>query len=199
MNYFEQMGIVGYPLIACSTINLAIIAQKLIYLLSNHALSSKLVHQLLKTPTTSLSAELEKSLQKNQFGRVILELYKMKSLDNDERENLLSLELLTIQNHLSRYLQLLKLLASISPLLGLLGTILGMMEAFDAIAQAGGPITPALIASGISAAMMTTAAGLLIAIPSLLAYSLFQMRISSLVQNLTQQLNLVNQHIKHLV
>ncbi len=197
MNYLEQMGVVGYLLLACSIISLAIIIERLIFFLSNHPISEKWIARLLQLQTHVLPEDLIRDLQHKRFGRVILELFTQQSMDHEERESLLSLRLLEVQSELSRYLQLLKILASISPLLGLLGTILGMIRSFDAIAQVQGPITPSLIASGISQAMLTTAAGLLIAIPSLLAYSLFQMRTSALMHNLTRQLNLLNQHIKH--
>ncbi|MBF0289705.1 MAG: MotA/TolQ/ExbB proton channel family protein [SAR324 cluster bacterium] len=197
MNYLEQMGIVGYLLLACSIISLAVILERLIFFLYNHPISEKWIIGLLQLQTHALPEDLTQELQHKRFGRIILELFSQRTMDPEERESLLSLRLLEVQSELSRYLQLLKILASISPLLGLLGTILGMIRSFDAIAQVQGPITPSVIASGISQAMLTTAAGLLIAIPSLLAYSLFQMRAASLMNSLTRQLNLLNQHIKH--
>jgi biopolymer transport protein ExbB len=66
--------------------------------------------------------------------------------------------------------------ATLSPLLGLFGTVLGMMESFETVAVAGSMGDPTLLASGISKALVTTAFGLFVAIPSLFFYHLFRLR-----------------------
>jgi biopolymer transport protein ExbB len=76
-------------------------------------------------------------------------------------------------NHLRRYLRVINGVATVSPLLGLLGTVWGMMEAFNAIATADAMGRPELLAGGISQALLTTAAGLFVAIPALIAYLFF--------------------------
>jgi len=73
---------------------------------------------------------------------------------------------------LERYLPILGALASISTLLGFTGTVLGMINAFNSIAQAGAS-SPAIVAGGIAQALITTATGLLIAIPTLIFYHYF--------------------------
>lgn len=70
------------------------------------------------------------------------------------------------QQRLSRYLRGLDAIATLAPLLGLLGTVLGMIEAFRVLEAAGGRADPALLAGGIWEALLTTAAGLAIAIPA---------------------------------
>jgi biopolymer transport protein ExbB len=73
---------------------------------------------------------------------------------------------------LSRYLNVLSTIAMIAPLLGLLGTVLGMMETFARIkAQAGGLVDPDLLAGGIQKALLTTAFGLSVTIPTIIAYA----------------------------
>ncbi|MCP4756592.1 MAG: MotA/TolQ/ExbB proton channel family protein [Proteobacteria bacterium] len=128
---------------------------------------------------------------------IILELLAKRNLPNDERESYFSMQLLQSEQALFRYLPLLKILATVSPLLGLLGTVLGMINAFELISTIDKPITPSLVAGGISQALITTAAGLMIAIPALIAHSLFQMRINRLIQQFTRQLNIVNLHIQN--
>src|SRR5690606_32631174 len=66
-------------------------------------------------------------------------------------------------------------------LLGLLGTVVGMIEAFDAIAQVGAMGRPELLAAGIGKALITTAAGLVVAIPALVAYLYFNGRVDRLI------------------
>jgi len=65
-------------------------------------------------------------------------------------------------------------IAAISPMVGLLGTVLGMIQAFNVIAFQAGGVKPVLLASGISKAMITTAAGLIIAIPAMIFYAYFR-------------------------
>ena len=81
---------------------------------------------------------------------------------------------------LERYLSTLGTIAAISPLLGLLGTVSGMITAFTAI-TAQGVGNPTVLAGGISEALVTTAAGLVVAIPSLIAYRYLRGRVDSLV------------------
>ena len=74
---------------------------------------------------------------------------------------------------LRRYLRLLELIATVSPLLGLLGTVLGMIDAFQALEAAGSRVNPAILSGGIWVALLTTAAGLIVAIPAAAAHNIF--------------------------
>jgi len=84
-------------------------------------------------------------------------------------------------NGLRRYLRVLNGVATVSPLLGLLGTVFGMIVAFNAIATADAMGRPELLASGISQALLTTAAGLTVAIPALILYMYFISRVDRLI------------------
>ena len=86
---------------------------------------------------------------------------------------------------LSRYLNALGTMAAIAPLLGLLGTVLGMIDVFRIIAQGGGGA--AALSGGISEALITTAFGLIIAIPALVAYNVFQARVDGIVTDLERE------------
>ncbi|MCA9196241.1 MAG: MotA/TolQ/ExbB proton channel family protein [Planctomycetales bacterium] len=86
-----------------------------------------------------------------------------------------------VANNLRKYLRLFNGISTVCPLLGLLGTVLGMISAFDAIATAEAMGKPELLASGISQALLTTAAGLSVAIPALICYLIFLSRVDKLV------------------
>jgi len=86
-----------------------------------------------------------------------------------------------VANSLRRYLRLFNGIATISPLLGLLGTVLGMIEAFNAIASSDAMGRPELLAEGISQALLTTAGGLSVAIPAFIAYMYFTSRVDRLI------------------
>jgi len=86
------------------------------------------------------------------------------------------------KNHIARlrsWLRPLELIASLSPLLGLLGTVLGMIEAFRRLESAGNHVDPALLSGGIWQALLTTAVGLVVAIPVLLAHQWLDRRVDN--------------------
>ena len=89
-------------------------------------------------------------------------------------------------NRLRKYLRLINGVATLCPLFGLLGTVLGMIHAFDSIATVGATaVDPkTLIATGISQALLTTAAGLSVAIPALIAYLFFTSRVDKHIMDI---------------
>lgn len=89
-------------------------------------------------------------------------------------------------HHMERYLSLLGTLAMISPLLGLLGTVLGIIEAFMAV-TGGGMADPSLLANGISKALVTTAGGIFVAIPAMIMHRYFVRHITSVAVDMEQQ------------
>jgi biopolymer transport protein ExbB len=91
---------------------------------------------------------------------------------------------------LERGLPLLATIAMVAPLLGFLGTVTGMINSFDALASVG-LNNPAAVASGISEALITTAAGLIIAIPVQMAYNYFLTRVNGTVRSMESAANLV--------
>jgi len=76
-------------------------------------------------------------------------------------------------------------IANVAPMLGFLGTVIGMIFAFASI-EAAGQVDPTLVASGIKVALITTAAGLTIAIPVNVAYNYFVSRIDALIRDMEQ-------------
>jgi biopolymer transport protein ExbB len=84
-------------------------------------------------------------------------------------------------SRLYRKTEVLGVIGAIAPMLGLTGTVLGMITAFNAIADAGGQAKPDELAGGIGQALITTLLGLLVAIPTMVAYSYFRNKIDSLV------------------
>lgn len=91
-----------------------------------------------------------------------------------------------VVHELERYLNTLGTVAAITPLLGLLGTVIGMIKVFTAI-RIEGAGNAAVLAGGISEALITTAAGLTVAIPSLFFFRFFQRRVDELVVSMEQE------------
>ena len=111
----------------------------------------------------------------NKWGRPAVEV-EQAIIDTGER----------VTNGLRRYLRLLNGVATVSPLLGLLGTVVGMIKAFNDIASADAMGNPEILAGGISVALLTTAAGLSVAIPALIFYLFFTGRVDRLVMDIDQ-------------
>lgn len=110
-----------------------------------------------------------------KWGRPSVEV-EQAVLDEGERQS----------NHLRKYLRLINGVATVTPLLGLLGTVLGMIHAFDAIATVDSSLVDpkVMIATGISQALLTTAAGMTVAIPALIAYMFFSSRVDRRVMEI---------------
>lgn len=90
-----------------------------------------------------------------------------------------------ITGRLLRRVEYLNLIANVAPMLGLLGTVIGMVEAFNTISVSAGGADPRLLASGIFKALMTTVMGLMVAIPAYFAFGIFRNRVDSLVADAT--------------
>ena len=92
------------------------------------------------------------------------------SLDKQELENKLSLRAEQEIEQLKNGMRPLEVISALAPLIGLLGTVLGMINAFQSLQQAGSKVDPAMLSGGISQALITTAAGLIVAIPTTAAW-----------------------------
>jgi biopolymer transport protein ExbB len=101
----------------------------------------------------------------------------------------------TLIHRLEKNLNLLGTIGNIAPLLGLLGTVLGIIESFLAV-NVGGNTDPALLAAGISQALMSTAAGMVVAIPSLIAYRHYQRKVADFAVEMEEQAGILL-HIIH--
>lgn len=112
--------------------------------------------------------------------------YAMTSLNNDFRGSALNTELLRRGNEefarMNSLIRLLELIAMISPLLGLLGTVMGMIQSFQALEMAQGAANASILAGGIWQALLTTAVGLLVAIPAAVGATLLSARAESAAQ-----------------
>ena len=101
----------------------------------------------------------------------------------------------TLIHRLEKNLNLLGTIGNIAPLLGLLGTVLGIIESFLAV-NVGGNTDPAMLASGISQALMSTAAGMIVAIPSLIAYRHYQRKVADFAVEMEEQAGILL-HVLH--
>ena len=184
LNLLAKGGPVMFILLGFSILALFIIMLKLIQFsivrVSNTNALDKIISKLNKTNAKKLLIEIQQI--KNPIAKVVEVVIVTKSdrrFDKESRKSEISrISSIQIRN-LENYLGGLEVIASISPLLGLFGTVLGMIKAFLYLEKAGSQIDPALLAGGIWEALLTTAFGLAIAIPALAAYHLFENKISN--------------------
>ncbi len=177
------------PIIACSIIATAIVIERFWSLQKRRIIPDpQIVSQIWKwVQDNQLTAERIRELRDSSpLGRVLAagllnasqsrELIKDSIVDTGRH----------VAHELERYLNTLGTIAMISPLLGLLGTVIGMIKVFSVI-TAVGVGDPSQLADGISQALITTAAGLTVAIPSLIFHRYFRGRVEALVVDMEQE------------
>jgi len=181
MNMIYQGGWVMFPLGICSVIALAIILERFFALRMKKNIPENLA-QLLSYPNMLKDLETIRSVSQRNvspLGILVNEIINLRSEPKDvlvEHINTLGRTQIT---YLERGLTVLQIISVISPLLGLLGTVLGMVDIFNVI-TVGGIGNAQMLAQGISKALITTVVGLIIAIPSLVAYHLYLRRVEEI-------------------
>jgi biopolymer transport protein ExbB len=171
-----------WPIIICSIAAVGILLERLWTLQRKRVLP----HELLKKVSdlaekNQVTVKVIEALEKNSpLGRVLAA-----ALANKHRGREIMMERVQdtgrhVVHELERFLNSLGTIASISPLLGLLGTVSGIIAAFNAVMM-GGMGDPSKLAGGISQALITTAAGLSVAIPSLIAYRYLRGKVERIV------------------
>ena len=178
----ESGGWVMLPLIVCSVLALAITLERLWSLQTRRIVPQHLVAQVWQLyKKDELTKEHIQSLRDGSgLGRILAA-----GLANSKHSRSIMKESIEdtgrqVVHELERYLTTLGSIASVTPLLGLLGTVIGMIQVF-AIIVSSGVGDPAVLAGGISKALITTATGLTVAIPSLLMFRYFNGRVNTLV------------------
>jgi biopolymer transport protein ExbB len=185
---FQRGGTVMYGILACSLAGVAIIVIKLFQLRTTRVVPQRLI-QSVSTRWTSGDVSGAKAIseaQDSSIGRVLRAGLAVHEWGRGEVIRAMESAGGREEATLSRYLRSLGALAAVSPLLGILGTVLGMIKAFNVIA-ASGSRRPDLIASGISEALITTAFGLLVAIPLYLFFHYFRGKVERLLSQMEEE------------
>ena len=127
------------------------------------------VYKLLEDNKISQSRDLLNSII-HPSSNIITSILDNKNLNNEDRENEVSIIGEKQLRNLEFLLKPLEVISNVAPLLGLLGTVIGMITAFSKLENAGSKVDPAILAGGIWEALLTTAFGLIVAIPALAAF-----------------------------
>ena len=170
--FFQQGGLLMYPLLLFSVVVLAIALERWLRLrlarTDAEALYGIVEHLLTHQALERAQAHLQ--LHPGALAAVWRALLAAPSHDKADLEEVALMHARRELRQLNLRLPTLHLIAGLAPLLGLLGTVVGMVKAFQQVATAAGAVNPALLASGIWEALLTTVAGLVVAIPALLLH-----------------------------
>jgi biopolymer transport protein ExbB len=170
----DQGGVIGYIIITLGIFGVLLAVARLVIL----TLETRRIRRQL--------GDLDSPVEDNALGRILLAYRQVAGLDIDTLELKMGESVLREVPRITRYLPLLKIIAAVAPLMGLLGTVTGMIITFQAITLFGAG-DPRLMAGGISQALITTVLGLTVAIPMLLLHNIVQGRARTLTDILQHE------------
>lgn len=188
LTFIQSGGFFMWPLLGCSIIALAIILERFWSLRkSKVAPKDLLLDVMTRLREDKMTLEYIREMQKHAglasiFAAGLLNSKHGRSAMKESIQEAAS----HVIHELERFMSTLGTIAAISPLLGLLGTVVGMIKVFSVLMEQGAGNT-SLLAGGISEALLSTAAGLSVAIPALIFHRFFSRRIDELVVTMEQQ------------
>ena len=189
MTLFRDGGFMMYPLILCSLVALGVMIAKAWTLWVAHRESQQLLDEI---EELGVAGRLDAAIQKAESTKgpvaaiLLAGLLRVKERQTgaDVKAAIDTTGAIEL-DFLERGMVVLATIANIAPMLGFLGTVIGMILAFQAI-EIAGQVEPALVASGIKVALITTAAGLTIAVPVHLGYNFFVTRVDLLIADMEE-------------
>ena len=189
--WFFRGGIAMWPLLVCSIAGVAIILERTWALQRRRVISPTLAAAIEAQPVTPQQTEQVRIMSTSDstvLGKLIQTVFMHASLPKTENVEVMQSLARQIVGRMERGLTTLSLIAELGPLLGLLGTVIGMVQLFEDVAKKGLG-EPTMISRGIYEALTATMTGLGIAIPALIAYMYLRRRIEVLVLELERHTN----------
>lgn len=176
------------PIILCSIITIAVTIERFWTLNPNKIAPRNQLGQVWNwIQTNQMDAEKLKELRRSSpLGRILAAGLSNSRHGREIMKDSIEEAASQVIHEMERFLNTLGTIASVSPLLGLLGTVFGMIEVFNQIVLQGSG-NPGALAGGISVALITTAAGLCVAIPAMLSHRFFLRRVDTLVVTMEQE------------
>jgi len=192
LSLWEQIpkgGPIVWPILFICALAVLIILERLIYLFRMNVNAEKLMHRLHPLIAQQKWEDCEKICEKDKtkpVPKVLLAGLCFRNMNREEMENALQEAILGEVPRLERFLSTLGMLAAIAPLLGLLGTVTGMINTFHVITFYGTG-DPRMMSGGISEALVTTMLGLSVAIPIMLCHTLLTRRIENIIGQMEEK------------
>jgi len=181
----QDGGILMYPILAMLLIAVSLIAERFFVLFRNGKFSEKEIERILELQERGKRRELDEYVGKlgGSFGKIAKTIFDPNLKTREDAEKAVEAEFAKIVPHLESRLSVISILGTTAPLLGLLGTVMGMIELFNVITMHG-TADPKLLAGGISIALITTEAGLSVAIPVHLLHTWIAGRVEKATQKM---------------
>ena len=200
LSIIQAAGWPIWPLLLCSVVALALVLDRMSSLRVTRVAPPRLLDEVISFTRAHLPSSdvVNKLADNSELGAVLASglraiIAEPRISEAALRDNFESAGRAAL-HRLERYLNTLGTIASVAPLLGLLGTVIGMIEIFGSQAPTGGN-NPAMLAHGISIALYNTAFALMIAIPSLMFYRYFRRRIETFALTLEQSAERMVPHL----
>jgi biopolymer transport protein ExbB len=193
-----------WPLVMCSIVALALVFERFMFFRGKRIAPPKLLDEAMSISRPNLPAPetIQQMEDSSVLGMVLASGFRALLAQPRPNPEGLKSAIEVAGRHgvqtLEKYLSALATIASVAPLLGLLGTVIGMIEIFGAQAPTGASsgTNPAMLAHGISVALYNTAFGLIVAIPSLIFWRYFKAKADAIALSLEQSSERFYQHIK---
>lgn len=180
--FFLKGGLLMWPILLCSIISITIILERFYRLYQTRTKIPNIFSQvkaLLKDGKVDEALKLCENTP-GPIAHILAIGIHIRHRSLEEKEKLISMAGSKVIRQLDKNLRGLAIIGNTAPLLGLLGTVTGMIRAFMKIQELGGRVEPSVLAGGIWEALITTAFGLSVAIPTLVAYNYFEGRVDNI-------------------
>ena len=191
IDYSTAGGWFMLPLLICSILLISLVIERIWFLQKRLVSPEGLLRTFINhSKDQSITIQQQDSyVESSSLGELLVTAYRFKDKPRNIVEDKVVEASSNVRMKLERNLNMLGIIASISPLLGLLGTVVGMITVFANINLVDGSSNSDLLASGISEALITTAFGLLVAVPGLIFYKYFSARVNLHMLNMQNELS----------
>jgi len=191
--YLELLGIMAWPLLACLFLSLVILIERTTTVCLNLNRRQQWLHSLdCGQPLQGSGLAEQLQGRRSLLAKGVLLLLRHAEQEKGLREEIAAVWLMKQRRQLTSGLRLLMVIGIVSPMMGLLGTVLGLIDMFESIGANQGPVSPALLADGLGLAMYTTAAGLMIALAAIAGSHLLNLWAERQLSKLEHLLNHLN-------
>ena len=199
-NYLDKGGIIFFALALLSLISISIIIYKVHQFIIFNSNKIDLISEKVKTLKNLREIEdFMKNKDKNSLSpnqivvfKSLLELVNNKELSQNEKELQKDFVINSKLKNMESFIPSLEIIANVSPLLGLLGTVIGMISSFSQLEIGGDLVNPSLLAGGIWTALLTTAIGLIVAIPAMVAHHFYEKKMIQLENSTLNLYSILN-------
>ncbi len=184
-----------YPLLVCSIVAVSVVIERIIVLFLNRSNYAEFVSDLENKLTHSDISSCREWLQalSNPLAHVASCNLKHAELGQGIREEIVNREASEQIARLEKRINWLSIIGTLAPMIGLLGTVIGLVEAFYQIEQQGGQVQPGDLASGIWTALLTTVFGLIVALPTLAVYHFLDNKMAATTLKMTWVSSRINE------